>query len=186
LASIVVDLQMRKTFQLQWLPVISSVCPPVTMWSFRGHPRHRQPHRRVDVADDEICMIAVDQLVGFFDAGGDVVRRVGDEELRRPAQNAAAPIDLLDRQQSASDFGRGKRRVDAGERLDHPHFHRFVGQRPDRERRADFVGSQRQAGFEHRPAPDRSCARRRRRPHRQLRARDSSPTINRVLFMSKG
>jgi len=31
----VVDLQMRKTFQLQWLPVISSVCPPVTMWSLR-------------------------------------------------------------------------------------------------------------------------------------------------------
>ena len=34
-ASIVVDLHTRKTFQLHWLPVISSVCPPVTICSLR-------------------------------------------------------------------------------------------------------------------------------------------------------
>jgi hypothetical protein len=33
--SIVVVLQIRKTFQLQRLPVMSSTCPPVTMWSLR-------------------------------------------------------------------------------------------------------------------------------------------------------
>ncbi len=104
----------------------------------RGHPRHRQRHRRVDVADDEIDLIALDQLVGFLDAGGDVVGGIGDQELRLPAQNAAAPIDLLDRQPSAGDFGLGKRRVDAGERLDHSYFNRFVGQRTDRKRRRRF------------------------------------------------
>ena len=54
------------------------------------HPHHRQRDRRVDVAEDEIDLIAVDQLRGFRDADGDVVAGIFDQQLRLAAENAAA------------------------------------------------------------------------------------------------
>ena len=61
----------------------------------RCHLRHRQRHRGVDISDDEIGPIALDQLDGFLDAGGNVILDPNDG-LHRPANNAAALIDFLD------------------------------------------------------------------------------------------
>ena len=84
-------------------------------------------------------------------------------------------IDLVDAEPRADNFGFGKRGVSPGEGLDHPHLHRLFGECPDRCGRGQPVGGQRQSGFEHGPASDRPCTRRRFGPHGRLRISDSGP-----------
>ena len=79
-----------------------------------GHLGHRQRHRGVDVACDEIDLILVDQPSGLFDAGHDVVPGISDQQLRFAAKNAAAVIDLVDGEPSSGDLAFGQRRIDAG------------------------------------------------------------------------
>jgi hypothetical protein len=169
-------LQMRNTFQLQRLPVISSICAPLC-----GHLRHRQRDRRVDIAGDEIDPIVVDQLIGFLDARGDIVAGIGDQQLDRPPKNAAAAIDLLDAQPGARYLGFGERGIGSREGLDHAHFHRLFGARPDCRGCRQSVGGQRQAGLKDGAAPDRSSLRRHHCPHGRLRISDGGWNIMRSI-----
>ena len=125
------------------------------------HARHGQRYRRVDVAGDEIDLIFVDQPPGLFDAGHDLVGRIGNKQLRFAAQNAAAPIDLLDGELSAGDLRFSERRINPGDRLDHADFYRLFFASPDRKRRRDRTGGPREACLEHGPSSNQACAGRR-------------------------
>src|SRR5450432_646158 len=75
-ASIRVVLQTRNTFHLQSLPVIESVWPPETMcriFLFGCDLRDRSRNARIDVANHEGDLIALDQLARLLHAGADVI-----------------------------------------------------------------------------------------------------------------
>ena len=151
------------------------------------HPRHRERDRRVDVAEDEIDLIAVDQLLGFRDADRDVVRGIFDQELHLAAENAAALIDLIEREPGTIDFGCGELRIDAAERLDHPYFHRFFGAGPDREGRGDAGGTPCQARLEEGPPSDGPSRRWLHPPHDfppGRRHRSKHETDRAIYFMT--
>ena len=69
-----------------------------------------------------------------------------DQQLRLATENAAALIDLLEREPGAARFGLGELRIDTGEWLDHPYFHRFFAKGTDWEGRGDLESTQSQAG----------------------------------------
>ena len=121
---------------------------------FRGHLRHRERHRRVDVAGDEIDLVAVDQLAGLVHAGGNVVGRIGDQQLDLTAEDAAALVDPFDGEAGAGDLGLGERRINPGERLHHPDLYRRLRPGADRERRGHGAGSPRQPRLEQGAARD--------------------------------
>ena len=114
-----------------------------------SHPRHRERHRRVDVAGDEIDLIFVDELPSLFDSGRDHVPGIGDQELRLAAEDSAALIDLFDGELSTRDLRFSKLLKDPAQRLDHTDFYRRVFASPDRNRRCDGARGPCQAGFEH-------------------------------------
>jgi len=60
-------------------------------------PRHGQRHRGVDVAEDEVGLVAIDQLLGFDNSGVGVVSGILDQELDLSAENAAGLVDLFER-----------------------------------------------------------------------------------------
>ena len=132
------------------------------------HPRHRQGDGRVDVAEDEIDLVAVDQLFSFRDADGGLVCGIFDQQFHLPAENAAILIDLIDRQPGTIDFSLGELRIDAAERFDHPHFHRSFGAGLDRERRGDAGGSPCQARLDEGPPSDGPSRRWLHPPHDSL------------------
>ena len=121
LASICVVLQTRKTFQWQLAPVTASVWPPGTIcripFSLR-YLRHGERQRRVHVAEQEIDLVAVDQLARLLHRNAGVAAgRILDEELDRPAENAALGVDLLERQLAADQLVLAERGVGAGQRV---------------------------------------------------------------------
>ena len=74
-------------------------------------------------------LVALDQLARLLHAGADVVRRILDQQLDRPAEDAALGVDLLDRELGAHHFVLGHRRIDAGERIDHADRERCLAAR---------------------------------------------------------
>ena len=125
-----------------------------------SHPRHRERHRGVDVAGDEIDLVFVDELPSLFNSGHDVISRVRNEQLRLTAKNAAAVIDLFDGEPSAGDLRFSKPRKDPGERLDHPDFYRRRLASPNWKRRRNRARGACQAGFENGAAANSTCVRR--------------------------
>ena len=100
----------------------------VDLAPLRRHPHHRQRDRRVHVTENEIGLIAVDQLVGFCDAHRDVVAGILDQQPHLAANEAASLIDLLKRESGARHFSIGKLCIYAGERLNHPQSHGLLAQ----------------------------------------------------------
>ena len=88
----------------------------------RGDLRDRGGDAGVHVADDEIDVVAFDELAGFLHAGAHVVGGVFDQQLELPAHDAALGVDLVDRELGAHDFVAGRRGINAGQRIDHSHF----------------------------------------------------------------
>ena len=84
-----------------------------------GDLRHRDRDAGIDVADDEADLVALDQLARLLHAGADVVGGVLDQELDRPAQNAALLVDLLDGKFGADHLVLRERGINAGQRIDH-------------------------------------------------------------------
>jgi hypothetical protein len=77
----------------------------VELSPFGRHPHHRERDRRVYVADNKIGVIVVDQLMCFRDPGAAMsFDGIRDEELHFAAENAAAPVNLLDRKLGAGNF----------------------------------------------------------------------------------
>jgi hypothetical protein len=117
-----------------------------------GNARHRERDRRIQVTQDEIDVIAVDQLPGFSDARRDIVYGILDQQLQPAAKNASTLIDLFDRQPGAVHFGFGELCIDAAEGFDHPHLHRCFRAGMHQERRGDPERTPCQAGLDEGPA----------------------------------
>ena len=131
-ASIVVVLQTRNTFHLQLVPVIGSVWPPGTIWKhllFIGHLRHGVGDAGIHVAEDDIDLVAVDQLARLLHAGADIVGRILDQKLDLTAENAALLIDFGVGVFGAVDLALRQRRQHAGQRIDHADLDRLVAER---------------------------------------------------------
>ncbi len=90
---------------------------------------HRLRDARVHIADDEVRLVALDELAGLLHAGADVIGRVFDQELDRAAENAALRVDLLDRELGARHLVLRNGRVNARQRIDHADADRRVSAR---------------------------------------------------------
>ena len=91
---------------------------------FAGDLCHRDRDARINVADNEAHLIALDQLPCLLHAGTDIVRRIFNQELDRPAQNAALLVDLLDGELCAHHLVLCNRGINARQRIDHSDPHR--------------------------------------------------------------
>ena len=101
LASICVVLQTRKTFQWQLAGDRVGVAAgdDVQDVLLVRHLGHRERQRRVDVAEQEVDLVALDQLARLLHRGAGVAAgRVLDQQLDLAAEDAALGVDLLDRQ----------------------------------------------------------------------------------------
>ena len=115
-------LQTRKTFHLQSLPVIEvgvAAGNDVQDFLFAGDLGDRRGDARVDVADHEVDLVALDQLARLLHAGADIVGGILDQQFDLASENAALGVDLLDRELGAHHLVAGRRGIDAGERIDH-------------------------------------------------------------------
>jgi hypothetical protein len=112
------------------------------------HPHRCERNCGVYIAQDKVNAVTINQLPGFCDANGDVICRIFDQELRLPAENAAAPINFLGCEASALDFRFCELRVDPGKRLDHTDFYGFFATGADQKGRRDLDGRRCQPGLE--------------------------------------
>ena len=119
---------------------------------FGGDLRYRRGDAGIHVADNEIDVVALDQLACLLHAGADVIGRVFDQQLDLPPEDAALGVDLLDGVFGADDFVSGRSRIDTGQRIDHSHLD-VVG-RPgrDHEGRCDLHHAGGCGRLEHRAA----------------------------------
>src|SRR3954453_20519591 len=85
-----------------------------------GDLSHRDRDARIHVTDNEAYLVALDQLACLLNAGADVVRRAFDQQLDRPAQNAAFLVDLLGRKFCSHHFAWGDSGINGGRGIGHP------------------------------------------------------------------
>jgi hypothetical protein len=100
---------------------------------------HRLGERRVDVAEQEIDLIAVDQLQRLLYRGGGIAAgRILDQRLDLAAEGAALGVDLLEREPGADQFVLAERREGAGQRIIEADLHGVGGARGFDERAGDL------------------------------------------------
>ena len=113
---------------------------------------HGERERRVDVAEQEVDLVALDQLARLLHRGARVAAgRILDDEFNRAAENAALGVDLIERQLAADQFVLAWPGVSAGQRI--------VEADPDRVRGAgaNDKGAGDLRGGEHEPRFDDSA-----------------------------
>ena len=76
---------------------------------------------RIDVADHEVDLVALDQLARLLHAGADVIGGIFHQQFDLASENAALGVHLLDGELGSHHLVAGRRGVDAGERIDHAH-----------------------------------------------------------------
>ena len=157
-ASICVVLQTRNTFQWQLVPVIASVWPPGTMcstpFSF-DDLRHGERKRRVDVAEQEVDLVAVDQLARLLHRrAGVAAGRILDHELDLTAENAALGVDLVERHLAADQLVLAGGGVSAGQRIVEADLDRIGGAGADDEWAGELGGGEGSPGFDECAAVD--------------------------------
>ena len=85
---------------------------------FVRHLRHGERERRVDVAEQEIDLVALDQLARLLHRDAGVAAgRILDHELDRTAEDAALGVDLVERHLAADQLVLARRGVSAGQRI---------------------------------------------------------------------
>ncbi|OIQ76402.1 hypothetical protein GALL_419190 [mine drainage metagenome] len=108
--------------------------------------------RRVDVADDEIDLIAVDQFARLLHGGAGVARgRVLDGKLDLLAQNAALGVDLIHSHRHAQSFVLAKRRIGAGQGVVHANLDDVSSTRSAHEGRDKLGRADNSTGLDQRP-----------------------------------
>src|SRR5439155_27138134 len=101
-----------------------------------GDRADRIPHRAGDRADDDVHLVALDQLSRLLDADLRIGLVILDEELQFAALDATAIVDLLLRELRAVQHRLAEDRVDPGERDEHAHLHRLC-RRPEHRRMSE-------------------------------------------------
>jgi hypothetical protein len=123
---------------------------------FIGHVGDRGRQRRVDVADEEIDLIAIDQFTRLLDRrAGVATRGFLDQELHLTAEDAAFGIDLRQRELRADQFVLPERGVSACQRIIEADLYRLVGKRLDDKWTGNLRRADGEAGLKDRPPFDR-------------------------------
>ena len=100
---------------------------------------HRLRQRRIDVAEQEVDLVALDQLVGFLHRdGGFAAGRIFDQQIDFAAEDTALGIDLLDRELAADQFVLADRGEGAGQRVVEADLDWLIPARRDHERRSEL------------------------------------------------
>jgi hypothetical protein len=110
-------------------------------------------------ADDEVAVVAVEQLVGLLHADADIRLRVLVDHLDLAAENPVLRVELVNRHRGADQLVGPQRRIGAGERIDEADLHGVGGAGlPDHVRRGEGSDTKPGAGTQH-AAPRREAAR---------------------------
>jgi hypothetical protein len=100
---------------------------------------HRLCERRIDVAEQEVDLIAFDQLVGFLHRDrGFAAGRIFDEQIDFTAENAALGVDLIDGELRAEEFVFSDGGECAGQRVVEANLHVVGRTRGNHEWRSDL------------------------------------------------
>ena len=111
--------------------------------------RHGERERRVDVAEQEIDLVAFDQLARLLHRrAGVAAGRILDEEFDRTAENAALGVDLVERHLAADQLVLAGGGVGAGQRIVEADLDRVSGAGADDERTGELRGGERGPGFD--------------------------------------
>ena len=130
------------------------------MWntfSFAGDLRHRVGDAGVHVAEDDVDLVALDQLAGLLHAGADVVGGILDQKLDLAAEDAVLFVKPFNGVFGALDLAGGESGEDAGQRIDHADPHRGFPARSDDRRCGEDRDSR--AGHKERTATKRGQCR---------------------------
>ena len=117
--------------------------------------RHGERQRRVDVAEQEIDLVAVDQLARLLHRrAGVAADRILDDELDRAAEDAALGVDLVERHLAADELVLARAGVGAGQRIVEADLDRVGGAGADDERTGELRGGKRRSRFDESAAVD--------------------------------
>jgi hypothetical protein len=117
--------------------------------------RHREGERRVCVAEQEIDLVAIDQLAGLqhrrarIAAGG-----ILHDQLDLAAQNASLRLDLFDRKLTANQFVFAKPAKGASQRIVEANLHDVGGACAKDERASDLQDAGRETRLDKSAAAD--------------------------------
>src|SRR5438067_9699960 len=130
------------------------------------HPRHRQGERRVDVADEEVHLVALDELARLLHGGAGLsARRVLDEQLHLAAEDPTFGVDLLDGELGTDELVLPQGRVGSRERVVEADLDRLLAARLD-DGRGEERGARGRRGLD--DGPPRHRGRSARLLHRVL------------------
>ena len=153
-----VGLHLRRVADAEHVPVAARASDGVGVAAgdhvqdalLAGDLGHGQRQGRIDVAEQEADLVAVDQLSRLLDrrtgvaAGG-----ILDEELDLPTENAALGVDLLDRQLAADHLVLADRGIGARERIVEADLHRVCGAHRNDERRRQLQQAGARGSLDH-------------------------------------
>ena len=158
-----VRLHLRRVADAEHVPVAARAGDRVGMAAgndvqdalFVRHLRHGERERRVHVAEQEIDLVALDQLARLLHRrAGVAAGRILDDELDRTAENAALGVDLLERHLAADQFVLAERGVGAGQRIVEADPDRVRGARANDEGARDLHCGEGQPRFDEPAAAD--------------------------------
>src|SRR5271166_988236 len=106
------------------------------------HLRHGEGERRVEVAEQEVDLVAVDELARFLHRhAGVAARRILDHELDFTAQYPALLVDLVDGELAADEFVLAGPRVGTGQGVVESDLDRLRGPRGQNEGTGELGGA---------------------------------------------
>ena len=115
---------------------------------FVGHLRHGERERRIDVAEQEIDLVALDQLARFLHRrSGVAAGGILDQHFGLASENSALGVDLLDGELAADDFVLAVGRVCAAQRIGEAELDGIGRAGGDHERAGDLRRAERERGL---------------------------------------
>ena len=119
---------------------------------------HGERERRVHVAEQEVDLVALDQLARLLHGGAGVAAgRILDHEFAGTAEDAAFGVDLLERHLAADQLVLAGGGVSSGQWIVEPDPYGVRGAGADDEGAGDLGGDEHEAGFDETAAIQRDA-----------------------------
>jgi hypothetical protein len=123
---------------------------------FERHVGYRGSERRIDIADQERDLVAIDQFSSLLDSSAGIpAGGVLHKQLRLATNYAALSVDLRKRKLRADQFVLPERRVSARQRIIEADLYLLVGKRLDNKWAGNLHRADRETSLEDRPPFDR-------------------------------